>query len=120
MRNNLDYLGVLSGLSRKAQSHYANQSMFGLLNRAIFNGENLPYHPYIYPPFVPWVYYVTLATTAALVLLVLAYPWKELNNAKGNDQPPDGAGEGLFNLEVYGKDYIGNCSLLLRFARSFC
>jgi alpha-1,2-mannosyltransferase len=73
--NNLDYLGVLAGLSRKAQSHYANQSMFGLLNRAIFNGENMPYHPYVYPPFVPWVYYVTLATTAALVLLALAYPW---------------------------------------------
>src|SRR5438105_9549466 len=29
LRNNLDYIGVLSGLSRKAQSHYANQSMFG-------------------------------------------------------------------------------------------
>ena len=76
-RNNLDYLGVLAGLSRKAQPHYANQSMFGLLNRAIFNGENLPYHPYIYPPYVPWIYYVTLATTAALVLLALAYPWRE-------------------------------------------
>jgi hypothetical protein len=75
VRNNLDYLGVLAGLSRKAQSHYANQSIFGLLNRAIFNGENLPYHPYVYPPFVPWVYCVTLATTAALVLLALAYPW---------------------------------------------
>lgn len=77
IRNNLDYLGVLAGLSRKAQSHYANQSMFGLLNRAIFNGENLPYHPYVYPPFVPWVYYVTLATTAALILLVLAYRWRD-------------------------------------------
>ena len=77
LRNNLDYLGVLSGLSRKAQSHYANQSMFGLLNRAIFNGENIPYHPYVYPPFVPWVYYLTLATTAVLVILALAYPWRE-------------------------------------------
>jgi len=77
LRNNLDYLQVLSGLSRKAQSHYANQSMFGLLNRAIFNGENLPYHPYVYPPFVPWVYYVTLATTAALIVLALAYPWRQ-------------------------------------------
>jgi hypothetical protein len=77
VRNNLDYLGVLAGLSRKAQPHYANQSMFGLLNRAIFNGENLPYHPYVYPPFVPWIYYVTLATTAVLVLLALAYPWRE-------------------------------------------
>jgi alpha-1,2-mannosyltransferase len=77
VRNNLDYVGVMAGLSRKAQSHYANQSMFGLLNRAIFNGENLPYHPYVYPPFVPWVYYVTLATTAVLVVLALAYPWRE-------------------------------------------
>jgi hypothetical protein len=77
VRNNLDYLGILAGLSRKAQPHYANQSMFGLLNRAIFNGENIPYHPYIYPPYVPWIYYVTLATTAVLVLLALAYPWRE-------------------------------------------
>jgi alpha-1,2-mannosyltransferase len=77
LHNNLDYLGVMAGLSRKAQSHYANQSMFGLLNRAIFNGENIPYHPYVYPPFVPWVYKVTLATTAVLVLLALAYPWRE-------------------------------------------
>jgi len=77
VRNNLDYLGVLAGLSRKAQSHYANQSIFGLLNRAIFNGENLPYHAYVYPPFVPWIYGVTLATSAVLVLLALAYPWRE-------------------------------------------
>jgi hypothetical protein len=77
VRNNLDYLGVLAGLSRKAQSHYANQSIFGLLNRAIFNGENLPYHPYVYPPFVAWIYGVTLATTVLLVLLALAYPWRE-------------------------------------------
>ena len=77
VRNNLDYIGVMSGLSRKAQSHYGNQSMFGLLNRAIFNGENITYHPYVYPPFVPWVYYVTLATTAVLVVLALAYPWRE-------------------------------------------
>jgi len=77
VRNNLDYLGVLAGLSRKAQTHYANQSIFGLLNRAIFNGENIPYHPYIYPLYIPWIYAVTLATTTALVLLVLAYPWRE-------------------------------------------
>ena len=76
LRNNLDYLGVLAGLSRKAQSHYANQSIFGLLNRAIFSGENLPYRPYVYPPFIPWIYVVTLATTAVLVLLALAYPWR--------------------------------------------
>lgn len=83
LRNNLDYLSVLAGLSRKAQSHYANQSMFGLLNRAIFNGENISYHPYVYPPFVPWVYRVTLLTTAALVLLALAYPMLKSKGAGG-------------------------------------
>ncbi|MDP9039499.1 MAG: DUF2029 domain-containing protein [Acidobacteriota bacterium] len=77
LRNNLDYGAVMASLSRKAQAHYANQSMFGLLNRAIFNGENIPYHPYVYPPFVPWVYYATLATSAVLVIGALGYPWRK-------------------------------------------
>jgi len=77
LRNNLEYLQALFGLSRRAQPHYANQSIFGLLNRLIFNGENLTYHPYVYPPFVPWIYGVTLATTAALILLALEYPRRE-------------------------------------------
>ncbi len=75
-RNNLDYLRVLAGLSHKAQSHYANQSMFGTINRMIFNGENLLYHPYVYTPFIPWVYGVTLASSLLLVGLALLYPWK--------------------------------------------
>ena len=48
--NNLDYIHVLSSLSRKAQSHYANQSMFGTLNRVIGNGENITYTPLLYTP----------------------------------------------------------------------
>ena len=50
--NNLDYIGVLAGLSHKAQSHYANQSMFGTMNRMIFNGENIGYTPYVYTPYI--------------------------------------------------------------------
>ncbi len=76
--NNLDYLGVLAGLSHKAQSHYANQSMFGTINRMIFNGENLQYHPYVYTPYIPWVYRVTVATSLLLVGSVLVYPWRRL------------------------------------------
>lgn len=74
-RNNLDYVSVLSGLSRKAQSHFANQSMFGTLNRMIFNGENIGYTPYVYTPYIPWVYRVTLLTALVLVVAVLAFPW---------------------------------------------
>jgi alpha-1,2-mannosyltransferase len=79
--NNLDYIGVLAGLSHKAQSHYANQSMFGTINRMIFNGENIGYTPYVYTPYIPWVYRVTVATSLLLVGLVLVYPWRKLRGS---------------------------------------
>jgi len=77
LRNNLAYLDVLSGLTRQPRALYANQSISGLLNRAIFNGENLRYHAYVFPPLVPWIHYATLATALALVTLALAFPWRE-------------------------------------------
>jgi hypothetical protein len=79
--NNLDYIGVLAGLSHKAQSHYANQSMFGTINRMIFNGENIGYTPYVYTPYIPWVYRVTVATSLLLVGVVLVYPWRRLRGS---------------------------------------
>ena len=80
-RNNLDYLGVLASLSRKAQSHYANQSMFGTLNRLIFNGENLTYTPNVYTPYVAWVYRATVVTSLVLVGGVLFAPWGRLRGS---------------------------------------
>jgi alpha-1,2-mannosyltransferase len=79
--NNLDYVGVLAGLSHKAQTHFANQSMFGTLNRMIFNGENLGYTPNVYTPYIPWVYRVTLLTSAVLVGGVLVFPWGRLRGS---------------------------------------
>lgn len=76
--NNLDYVSVLAGLSHKAQSHFGNQSMFGTLNRAIFNGENLGYTPYVYTPYIRWVYVVTVTTALVLVAAVLLFPWGRL------------------------------------------
>ena len=80
-RNNLDYLTVLASLSHKAQSHFGNQSMFGTLNRMVFNGENLEYHPFVYSPYVPWIYYTTVATSLLLVVGVLAFPWGRLKGS---------------------------------------
>jgi alpha-1,2-mannosyltransferase len=71
----------LAGLSHKAQSHYANQSMFGTINRMIFNGENIGYTPYVYTPYIAWVYRVTVATSLLLVGLVLVYPWRRLRGS---------------------------------------
>lgn len=79
--NNLDYIGVLAGLSHKAQSHYANQSMFGTINRVIFNGENIGYTPYVYTPYIPWVYRATVIAALVLVGSVLVYPWKKLRGS---------------------------------------
>ncbi|MDE1162945.1 MAG: glycosyltransferase family 87 protein [Acidobacteriaceae bacterium] len=81
LHNNLDYVKVLSSLSHKAQSHYGNQSMFGTINRMIFNGENLGYTPYVYTPYIPWVYRVTVATALALLGAALFFPWGKLKGS---------------------------------------
>jgi hypothetical protein len=39
--NHIDYLQVLSFISRRGESYYPNQSVNGLLNRLLFNGNNL-------------------------------------------------------------------------------
>jgi hypothetical protein len=82
--NNLDYVHVLAGLSKKAQSHYANQSMFGTLNRLIGNGENLGYTPLLYTPYVRWIYLTTVATALALLGTVLLFPWGKLRASAGD------------------------------------
>ena len=79
--NNLDYLAVLAGLSHIAQSHFANQSMFGTINRMIFNGENIGYTPYVYTPYIPWVYRVTVLTALLIVGAVLVFPWGRLRGS---------------------------------------
>jgi alpha-1,2-mannosyltransferase len=82
--NNLDYIHVLAGLSKKAQSHFANQSMFGTLNRAIGNGENISYTPLLYTPFVKWIYLTTVATALVLLGTVLLFPWGRLLGTAGD------------------------------------
>jgi len=79
--NNLDYIHVLSSLSRKAQSHYGNQSMFGTLNRVIGNGENISYTPHLYTPYIAWVYHVTLITGLVLIGGALVFPWGKLRGS---------------------------------------
>jgi len=79
--NNVDYIGVLAGLSHKAQSHFANQSMYGTINRMIFNGENIGYTPYVYTPYIPWVYRVTVLTALLMVGAALAFPWGKLRGS---------------------------------------
>ncbi|HUN49285.1 MAG TPA: glycosyltransferase family 87 protein [Stellaceae bacterium] len=65
--NNLDYLSVLQFLSSHGENYFHNQSVNGLLNRALFLGDSLVVPP-VFPPYQPLVYYGTLLTSFALVV----------------------------------------------------
>lgn len=69
--NHLDYLGVLSFLSRHGEAYYPNQSINGFLHRLLFNGDNLNFGMNSFPPFNPIVYGGTLLTSSLLLLPAL-------------------------------------------------
>ena len=62
----LEYLRVLRFIARRGETFYANQSMNGLLNRAFGNGDSVSFGDEM-PPYHPWVYAGTLATSALLL-----------------------------------------------------
>jgi hypothetical protein len=77
LHNNLGYLSVLRILSRQGESFELNQSMNGLLNRLLFNGENLLWRtePSTIPPFNHYVYAGSLLSTVVLLAFGFLYPW---------------------------------------------
>ena len=72
--NHGSYLWMLSYVSLHGESYFANQSVNGLLQRALFNGENLTWHEEAYPPFSPGVYAGTLL--AALTVIGCCLFWR--------------------------------------------
>lgn len=72
--NHIDYLRVLSYISQHGESYYPNQSINGLLNRMLFNGNNLEWDGKNFPPANPWVQAGTLASILILVLTSLLPP----------------------------------------------
>jgi len=83
IQNYLDYLPVMSFLSRQGESYFPNQSVNGLMNRILFNGDNLKWHADGFPPFNPAVYAVTLI--AAIIILGFALFWKRNKKADAFD-----------------------------------
>jgi hypothetical protein len=70
------YLEVLQFLSRHGESFVANQSVNGLLNRLIGNGEVARFSPDAFPPFNVLVYAGTFVTSAALIAGALAFRFR--------------------------------------------
>ena len=72
--NHLDYLKVLSFISKHGESLFANHSVNGLLNRLLFNGNNLTWHSKSFAPYHPVVYFGTLMTSLFLIITSLIPP----------------------------------------------
>ncbi len=73
--NHLDYLPVLSYLSRHGEALWANQSMNGLLSRLLRNGDPVSWSYTVYPPYKPVIYIVSSCFSALLVTAGLFLPW---------------------------------------------
>ena len=72
LRSHVDYLRVIAFISERGEAFYANQSFNGLLNRALFNGENIEWQE---TTFAPPHRLVKAGTTMAAVALVAAALW---------------------------------------------
>jgi hypothetical protein len=67
LKNQIDYLTVLSFLSAHGESFYANQSMNGLLARMLHIGNNTEWLEHDFPPSNPLVYWGTILTSALMI-----------------------------------------------------
>jgi alpha-1,2-mannosyltransferase len=74
--DNLNYLSVLSFISKHGEAYYPNQSINGLLNRLLFNGNSLTFDEHSFPPFNIFVYVGTVITSIAFLSLALYPPRK--------------------------------------------
>jgi hypothetical protein len=76
--NNLHYIDVLSLLSQHGEANFGNHSINGLLNRFLFNGENLGWDG-TFPDYHPVVHTITLITS--LILMGCGLLWRFKNQS---------------------------------------
>jgi alpha-1,2-mannosyltransferase len=78
--NTLDYIKVVAYLGQHGESFAPNQSVNGLVNRMLFNGNNLQFLDHEFPPFNPIVHGATLISSIALIGLALL--WNRRNEPR--------------------------------------
>jgi hypothetical protein len=72
LTNHFDYLRVVSFLGERGEAYYPNHSINGLLNRIMSISDpaqykNLEFIAGHFPPFNPWIYAATLASSIAIL-----------------------------------------------------
>jgi len=73
--NNIEYLQVLRYIAPRGEGYFENQSMNGVLNRLLFNGNNMIWDGNHFAPRNSIVYLGTTITSALLLALAFFYPW---------------------------------------------
>lgn len=79
--HHLDYLSVLSHVSRHGEAYWPNQTLNGFLQRLLGNGVSSHWDPHVYPPYHPVVYAGTLLGSVAL--LAVALFWRVAEAGRG-------------------------------------
>ena len=84
--NHVDYLRVLSFMSERGKSYYANQSINGLLNRlaslaAPGQYNNVNFDAFRFPPYNSWVYWGTIASSMIILVTGLFRKSSYMNRA---------------------------------------
>jgi alpha-1,2-mannosyltransferase len=74
LHNHLEYLSVLSFLSRHGESFFPNNSVNGILNWYLSGEDSLRWHSNAFPPYNPIVYAGTMAASLAFLALIVAPP----------------------------------------------
>ncbi len=81
INHHLDYMSVLSFLSKHGEAFFPNQSVNGLMNRILFNGNNLNWSATDFPPFNPVVYWTTLVSTIVIIGMALIWRFRDRGGA---------------------------------------
>jgi hypothetical protein len=74
-RNNLEYAGVVRAIAHTGEAFLPNQSMNGLLNRLLYNGDPFTFSFNSFAPYHPAVYAGTAISSVLLLAFALAWPW---------------------------------------------
>jgi hypothetical protein len=70
----LEYITVLQAISRVGEAYWPNQSLNGVLNRFLYNGDPIAWEYFAYAPFNGLVHFATVLSSLLLVGLALLSP----------------------------------------------
>jgi hypothetical protein len=90
--NHLEYLDVLSFISRHGESYYANNSVNGIMHRLLQNGPNLEWRAGEFAPYNPYVFAATSIAAVVFLSIPMLLAWL------GRDRRPTIADFGVATL----------------------